>query len=143
MIDLATLPHCAVYGKPVLAGLHVYGDLGVFLAYLAIPIAIEVVRRRKNLHYNGLAILFATFIAACGLGHLLDAWAMTTASPMAYWLEGINEAFTAIVSLFTAYYAFTLVPTLVKLPLAPEWELMKIRIKIYEDRERQRQGLAI
>jgi hypothetical protein len=54
---LSTLPHCALYGKPILAGLIVIGNLGIWLAYMAIPIAIEIVRKRRGLPYNGLAVL--------------------------------------------------------------------------------------
>jgi hypothetical protein len=138
---LSTLPHCAIYGKPVLAGFLVFGNIGVWLSYMAIPIAIEIVRRRRGLPYNGLAVLFAAFIMLCGLGHLIDTFSMVDGASWAYWLEGIVKASTAIISLITAYYCYKLIPQLVTYPTAHDWKLMRIRLKIYEDRTRQQLGL--
>jgi hypothetical protein len=108
---------------------------------MVIPIAIEIVRKRRGLPYNGLAVLFAAFIVLCGLGHLLDTLTMVTASSWSYWLKGIVKATTAIVSLITAYCCIRLIPQLVKYPTAHDWKLMMIRLKIYEDRTRQQLGL--
>ena len=138
---LSTLPHCALYGKPLMAGLLVFGNIGTWIAYMAIPIAIEIVRRKRGIPFNYLAGMFAAFILLCGLGHFLDSWAMLTGSPLAYWLEGFNSAATALVSLVTAFYCFHLMPGFLSYPTAHEWKLMKVRLKIYEDRERNRHGL--
>jgi hypothetical protein len=138
---LSTLPHCAIYGKPILAGFLVIGNLGIWLSYMAIPIAIEIVRRRRGLPYNGLAVLFAAFIMLCGLGHLLDTFSMATGAGWTYWLTGLVKAATAIISLITAYCCLRLIPQLVEYPTAHDWKLMLIRLKIYEDRTRQQLGL--
>jgi hypothetical protein len=138
---LATLPHCAIYGKPILAGLLVFGDFGTWVAYMAIPIAIEAVRYQRGIPYNGLAVLFGCFIMLCGAGHLVDMFSMVTGADWAYWLKGAISLSTAIVSLITAYCCWQLIPQLIDYPTAHDWFLMRRRLKIYEDRERARLGL--
>lgn len=55
-------------------GLHIAADLAVFGAYAAIPVAlVYIVRKRRDLPFTPLFWLFAVFIWACGVGHLVDA----------------------------------------------------------------------
>jgi hypothetical protein len=136
---LETLPHCALYGKPVLAALHVFGDLGTGLAYMAIPIAIEHVRARRRIPFSFLAVLFAAFIFLCGAGHFLNAASMLTGTPAVYWLEGANKFLTAIVSLLTAYYAILIIPKLVAIPSAEQWDKALETIQNYRNAEAWRQ----
>lgn len=135
---LSSLPHCALYGKPVLGALHVFGDLGTFLAYCMIPIAIEIVRYKKKMPFGFLAFLFASFIFLCGFGHLLAAVTTMTGSPTWYWWEGINKSVTALVSLATAAYAFKLVPVIVGMPTQAQYQELQYIVQLYRDAEKWR-----
>ena len=59
---------------PLEGWLHIVSDVGIFLAYFAIPAAlIYFLLKRKDTPFNGLLFLFAAFILFCGAGHLLEA----------------------------------------------------------------------
>jgi len=96
--------------------LHVISDSLIALSYFAIPIGIAVfVRRRSDLNaqHKLIALLFAIFIAACGLTHVFSIvvlWAPYYAA------EGLLKAFTALVSVGTALALPFLLPQLLKIP---------------------------
>lgn len=76
--------------------LHVLSDLGVWGAYLAIPLVLgSFVLRRRDVPFRGVFALFGAFILACGTTHLLEAvifwWP-------AYRLAGVVKLATAAVS---------------------------------------------
>jgi hypothetical protein len=135
----STFSHCALYGQPILAFLHFFGDAGTFFAYVLIPIAIEIVRRKRQIPFNGLAMLFAGFIFLCGFGHFLATITMTTGDPTWYWIEGINKWLTAVVSLVTAVYCFKLIPVIENMPSAQQYQELQKVVKLYRDAERWRQ----
>ena len=136
---LSTLPHCALFGRPMLAGLHLIGDGMIFFAYMAIPVAIEIVRRLRGIHFNALAALFAMFIFSCGMGHLFDIAAMTTGATEWYWVRGVNDFVTGAISISTAIYAFKLIPILMEIPTPEQHAFNLERIEIMEELERWRQ----
>jgi len=102
--------------QPGLMALHVVSDAVIAASYFAIPIGIAVfVRRRTDLsqQHKALALLFAVFIAACGLTHVFSIavlWAPY------YGAEGVLKAFTALVSLVTAVALPFLLPQLLRIP---------------------------
>ena len=70
------MPHgmCFLW-RPDLLWLHATSDTLIALAYYSIPVAlIYFVRRRKDLVFPALFILFGVFIFACGTTHLLAVW---------------------------------------------------------------------
>lgn len=81
--------------------LHVLSDLGIFIAYVGIPIQIVRFLRQQKLsiprHY--IFALFAAFILLCGLTHAMSTWTMLVSPD--YVLEGGVKLATAIVSLIT------------------------------------------
>jgi two-component system, chemotaxis family, sensor kinase Cph1 len=88
--------------------LHIAADLTISAAYLLIPIIlVHNIRKHPGVPYTSLFWLFAAFISAAALTHLLDAamfwWP-------AYRLTGLVKAGTAVISLATA---------LVLIPVAP------------------------
>jgi hypothetical protein len=135
---LSTLPHCLLYGRPLLGAFHLAGDVATFAAYMLIPFAIEKVRRVKELPFNGLAVLFAAFIGLCGFGHLLTSIATVTGSLPVYWVEGINKALTGVVSLATAAYMIKLIPEIIKIPTPDQWQELKKLVDQYREAERWR-----
>ncbi len=109
------MPHglCLLW-DPVLIWTHLVSDALTAGAYYSIPLAILVfVKRRKDLAYRWIFVLFALFILACGTTHLLGAW--TLWQPV-YVLEGAVKAVTAAVSVVTAVVLWPLLPRAVALP---------------------------
>jgi hypothetical protein len=130
---LSTVPHCALYGQPVIAALHLLGNLMIFFAYMAIPIAIEIVRRLRGIKFNALAALFAMFIFLCGLSHLLNIGAMLSTKLGWYWAVGLNDVLTGLVSIGTAIYAFKLIPIMMEIPTPEQHALAQETIAVYKD----------
>ena len=104
---------CMFYETPVI-WLHFISDLFIALAYYSIPFAlIYFVRRRKDLAFGWVFLLFALFILACGTTHIfgaLDLW-----FPL-YRIEGGIKLVTAILSLLTAVALWPLLPKALLIP---------------------------
>ncbi|WP_260482316.1 sensor histidine kinase [Sphingomicrobium flavum] len=115
-IDIAQyMPHgmCLLW-QPWLITLWAGSDLLIFLSYMAIPIALlTVLKKRGDIPHRGLIVLFASFILLCGLTHLMGI--VTLWQPI-YPYVGILKLATGIVSMITALVLFRLIPTLVSLP---------------------------
>src|SRR5213080_519301 len=91
--------HCYLW-KPGLVGLHIVSDSLIALAYYSIPIAlIYFVRKRRDLPFDWIFLLFGAFIIACGTTHILEVWTLWHPN---YWLSGLIKAITAAISLCTA-----------------------------------------
>ena len=105
--------HCYLWNEQ-LVFLHVLSDTLITLSYFTIPIALIVlVKRRDDLKFNYMFLMFAVFIFACGTTHLvniLNVWYG------AYWLSGTIKAITAIASVGTAILVWPLIPKALALP---------------------------
>ncbi len=109
------MPHgmCLLW-QPWLVALWAGSDLLIFVSYTAIPIALlTVLRRRDDIPFSGLVLLFASFILLCGLTHLMGI--ITLWYPIYPWV-GLLKLATGLVSAATAVVLFRLIPTLVSLP---------------------------
>jgi two-component sensor histidine kinase len=94
--------------------LHVVSDAIISLAYYSIPLAlIYFVRKRRDLDFNWMYVMFAAFIVACGTTHLISVAAFW--EPM-YRLDGVVKAATAGVSIITALLLWPLVPHALAIP---------------------------
>ena len=99
--------HCYLW-QPGLVGLHLLSDAFIALAYYSIPLTLfYFVRRRPDLPFTWVFLLFSAFIVACGTTHLMAIW--TLWHPV-YWLSGAVKLTTAIVSLTTAVLLVRLAP---------------------------------
>jgi hypothetical protein len=79
--------------SPEVIWLHVSSDGLIALAYFIIPFAlIYFVRKRKDLAFNWMFILFGIFILACGTTHILGI--VTLWAPV-YRVDGLVKAITA------------------------------------------------
>jgi two-component sensor histidine kinase/PAS domain-containing protein len=111
------MPHgMCLNWRPELMALHIVSDALIAVAYFAIPIGIAVfVQRRADLNgqHKALALLFAVFITACGLTHLMSILVLW--QPY-YVAEGVMKAFTALVSVGTAIALPFLLPQLLRIP---------------------------
>ncbi len=111
--------HCYLW-KPSLVGLHLSSDLLIALAYYSIPITLfYVIRKRYDLPFQAIFLLFAAFIVACGTTHLMEVWTLWHPT---YWLSGVLKAITALVSLYTASETVSLVPKALALPSPAQLE---------------------
>jgi PAS domain S-box-containing protein len=105
---------------PVHGWLHILSDLGVWLAYLAIPGVLGFfLLRKKYVPFRGIFWLFGAFILACGTTHLMEAaifwWP-------AYRLAGLIKLLTALVSWATVIGLVSVVPQALALRSPAELE---------------------
>ncbi|MDB9377867.1 hybrid sensor histidine kinase/response regulator [Nodularia sphaerocarpa] len=111
--------HCYLW-KPNLVWLHLISDLVTGLAYYSIPATLfYFVRKRQDLPFNSMFLLFRGFILACGTTHFMAVWTLWYPT---YWLSGLIKAVTAIVSLVTAIELVPLVPLALALPSPAQLE---------------------
>ena len=109
LYPLAYIPHghCYLWQTP-LVGLHLVSDALIAIAYFSIPaMLIYFVRKRGDIPFSKVFVLFGAFIVLCGMGHLLDIWTLWHPD---YWVSGIERAFTALVSCYTALQLVELLP---------------------------------
>lgn len=91
--------HCYLW-QPGILWINVVSDLLVALAYFGIALLLtKIVRARKDLQFGGLFLLFAAFIAFCGITHLFS---VVTIWKGAYGVHGVLKMITALVSVATA-----------------------------------------
>ncbi|GAA0858631.1 response regulator [Aliiglaciecola litoralis] len=109
------MPHGHCYSwKPEILWLNIVSDVLIAFAYFSIPIAIYYfVRKRKDLEFKGIFILFSLFILLCGMTHLVSIFVIWHG---AYGIHGLAKLATAIVSCVTAYHLFKSIPMAVQLP---------------------------
>ena len=108
-------PHgfCLLW-EPGLLWLNAGADSVISLAYFSIPLALlTLLRRRRDMAFSRVFLLFAAFITACGTTHLLEV--LTLWVP-AYRLEGGVKLITAGLSVATAIALWPLIPRAVALP---------------------------
>ena len=100
---------------------HIISDLGIFLAYMSIPIIlIYFSKRKKDLPFPRIFYLFAAFIFFCGTTHLNEAiifW-----YPIYRWAALIKLC-TALVSLATVVALMKVIPQALSLKTPKELEM--------------------
>ena len=126
--------HCYLWQTPLVA-LHLVSDLLIAIAYFSIPIMLlYFIFKRKDVPFQGFFIMFGGFIVLCGTGHLLEIW---TLWHPAYWLSGIEQAFTALISCYTAAEMATLLPRFLSLKTPEQLEIINQELQ-KEIAERQK-----
>ncbi|MDY6941070.1 MAG: ATP-binding protein [Cyanobacteriota bacterium] len=111
--------HCYLWQTP-LVGLHVVSDFLIAIAYFSIPAMLAYfVLKRPDVPFLKVFVLFGAFIICCGIGHLLEIW---TLWHPAYWLSGVEQGVTALVSCYTAASMVTLLPQFLSLKSPDELE---------------------
>jgi hypothetical protein len=96
------LPYGYCYMRnPGLVWLHVISDSLIALSYFTIPFTLLwFVRKRRDLPFSWMFVLFGAFIVACGATHVMEVWNLWHAQ---YWLAGGLKAVTAIASVTTRF----------------------------------------
>ncbi|MCW5314162.1 PAS domain S-box protein [Nostoc sp. KVJ3] len=111
--------HCYLW-KPGLVWLHLVSDVFTALAYYSIPVMlVYFVRKRRDVPFDWIFIMFGTFIVACGTTHLMDVWTLWHPT---YWLSGLIKAVTAFISVLTAIKLVPLIPKALALPSPTQLE---------------------
>lgn len=132
-------PHSIHFAdNPEVMWLIIVGHALSALAYTLIPLAIlYVVRKRKDLVYNWMFLLFGAFIILCGFTHALHVvifW-----YPM-YWFQAIVDIITFVVSFATFLMFLYIIPTVVKLTSPKQME--DANAKLAEEIQSRKQSEA-
>jgi C4-dicarboxylate-specific signal transduction histidine kinase len=112
------MPHgmCFLW-QPGVLWLHAVSDAVIAVSYYLIPIAlIYFVRRRRDLPFNWMFVMFGVFILGCGTTHVMGIWTLWWPN---YWIDGFVKAGTAAASVVTAALLWWLLPAMIALP-SPE-----------------------
>jgi PAS domain S-box-containing protein len=130
------MPHGYCYmWNPGLVWLHVISDSLIALSYFTIPFTLLwFVRKRRELPFSRMFVLFGAFIVACGATHVMEVWNLWHAQ---YWLAGGLKAVTALASVATAILLVRLVPQALELPNLSDWAQANVALEseIHERRE--------
>lgn len=111
--------HCYLW-IPKILWLHVISDSMVALAYTLIPITlVYFVVKRKDLEFQPVFLLFGAFILLCGVTHILNLWVIWNPD---YTEQGIVKLFTGVVSMFTAYALWRILPQALAIPSPSQLE---------------------
>lgn len=131
--------HCYLW-QSGLVGLHASADLLIALAYYSIPLMlVYFVRKRQDVPFHGVFLLFGAFIVACGTNHLMEV--VTLWYPV-YWLSGTLKAATAVISVYTGLTLFPLIPQALALPSPAQLEQANARLA-QEVRDRKQAEIAL
>jgi len=109
------MPHgtCFLW-HPGIVWLHAISDGMIALSYYVIPLTLlYFVRRRHDLPFNWMFVMFGLFILGCGTTHVMDVWTLWHGT---YRLAGVIKAITAVASLATAGLLVLLIPQALALP---------------------------
>lgn len=105
--------HC-YFWQPEIVWLHVISDAVITLAYFSIPaLLLQFVRKRPDIAYSKVFLLFGAFIVACGTTHALEIWTLWHGT---YRLAGLVKALTAAISIATAVALVPILPQALRIP---------------------------
>ncbi|MEG4024341.1 ATP-binding protein [Microcoleus sp. S13C4] len=105
--------HCYLW-KPGLVGLHILSDGLIAVAYFLIPTTlIYIVKKRQDVPFDWVFMLFGSFIVCCGITHIMEIWTLWHPN---YWFSGFLKGITALISLSTAAVLVELIPKILAIP---------------------------
>jgi PAS domain S-box-containing protein len=111
--DFMPRGHC-YFWQPEMVWLHAISDGLIGLSYYSIPITLfYIARKRNDLQFRRMFLLFAASIFACGTTHFLQ---IHTLWQTAYGIEGLVKLATGVLSAVTAVLLVQMIPTAAKLP---------------------------
>lgn len=123
--------HC-FFWRPGIVWLHVISDSGIAFSYFLIPLGlVQLVRKRRDLEFNWMYLMFGIFILSCGLTHVMNIWDIWHST---YRLEGLVKAITAVASMITAVLLFRLIPVALTIP-SPAQLRQEIQVRMEVERE--------
>ena len=115
LLDANFMPHGhCFFWRPEIVWLHVVSDALIAASYFLIPFAlVRLARKREDLAFHWMFLLFGVFILACGTTHVMSIWTLWI--PM-YRLEGVVKGVTALASVPTALLLVRLLPQMIAFP---------------------------
>lgn len=105
--------HCYLW-LPEILWMHVSADALIAIAYYSIPISmLAFVRKRRDVDFKMVPLLFSAFIFLCGTTHIIS---IINVWHGYYGAQGIVKFVTAIFSIFTAIMVWKLLPAALAIP---------------------------
>lgn len=105
--------HCYLW-TPQLLWTYLAADATIGIAYYSIPVALlYLVRKRHDIQFNWIFVMFSVFIFACGTTHFVSIWTIWHPD---YWLDAAVKVVTAVASIATAVLLWPLIPKAMQLP---------------------------
>ncbi len=99
---------------PELIWLHVLANAMIAIAYFSIPVGLRYfARKRPDMPFRRIFILFASFIGLCGMTHVFDILVLWWP---AYGLQGLLLLTTGLISGATAIFLWRILPLALTLP---------------------------
>jgi PAS domain S-box-containing protein len=112
--------HCYLW-RPEIVWLHVASDALIALAYYSIPVTLfYLVRRRRDLAFRWMFMLFGMFILFCGTTHVMGIWTLWNPT---YRLDGLIKLVTGVLSAGTAVMLVRAMPRALVIPSSAQWEI--------------------
>ena len=123
------MPHGYCYlWTPGIIWLHAISDSLIALSYYLIPLGlVYFVRKRRDLPFHWMFLLFGMFIFGCGTTHLMEVWTLWHGT---YWLAGAIKAVTAGASVLTAVLFVPLIPQALALPSPAQLRAANLELEI-------------
>lgn len=111
LFDSDLMPHGRCWGwEPWVVGWNVVPDALIAFTYMVIALAlIHLARRRKDIPFDWVVVMFAVFTFACGCTHAMEVYNTWHG---AFRIAGVIKAFTAAVSLVTMIILLRITPKL-------------------------------
>ncbi|MBI5720347.1 MAG: PAS domain S-box protein [Burkholderiales bacterium] len=130
------LPHgyCFTWSPGVLWSM-VGADAVIAASYYSIPLVlVQVARKRPDVQFNWVLLLFSAFIFACGTTHVMAIWVIWQPD---YAVEALAKTFTAAVSIVAAVALWPLLPRVLAIPSTAQ---LRSAVERLEAEARQRRS---
>jgi diguanylate cyclase (GGDEF)-like protein/PAS domain S-box-containing protein len=117
------IPHgfCLTW-NPALLWTLVASDALIALSYFSIPFALwYFAKKRPDIPYRWLMVVFGVFIVACGITHIFDILNIWRPS---YWVSAYAKVFTAIASFVTAVAVWRIMPAALEAPSSQQLKIL-------------------
>lgn len=137
LLDFLAIKHLISFDgclnwNPLLVWLHIASDVIIVpTCYLiALSLAYYVQRRKKDLPYPGLYLMFALFVFASATTQLLSIVSLWI--PL-YWLAAYTKVFSAMLAIATAVFILRVLPRALKIPGETQLQAEIEQRKLIED----------
>jgi PAS domain S-box-containing protein len=138
LLDSDFVPHGQAFvGQSEVLWIHVVSDALIALTYFLILIALtSFVKNRAGLSWRGPFALFAFFVFACAVTHLMEIWSVWHGT---FRLFGIVKAITGVAGIATAVLLLKAIPDALSLPSTEEFNVARSMLESEKaDQERER-----
>lgn len=126
--------------KPEIVWLNAISDGLIALSYYLIPVMlIYLVRKRRDLPFHWMFLMFGLFILSCGTTHAMEIWTLWHGT---YRLASLIKAITAGASLATAMALVPMLPRVFQLPSPAQLRSANLELeKEIDERRRAEEAL--